>query len=125
MGLLNLTRKMSIDYTKYSAEKFRQASGNRDKVIGLLRELDTDVCEVVSEAVLLAMKQVVEQLNGQGHQMKMNPELMSIGETDFCERHGQPPNCGFRLCSDLVISSGYQGIHDAQGLQDDEDDPDA
>ncbi len=59
------------------------------------------------------MREIVESLNDVGHKLKENPpdELPDYSETDYCENHGEK-NCGFRIGSSIVISSGYYGAND-------------
>ena len=100
-----------MNYNKFSKEAFELLSEDKVATKSLLQNLDKEVANELHELVASKMQEIANQLNSNGHSLKRNIDLEDAGSTDFCETH-EADNCGFRLGSDVTISSGYYGESD-------------
>ncbi len=105
-----------MDCSKFSKESFEKIKKDKSKVKKLLRELDKSVAQELREIIGLKMEEIVNELNSQGHSLKRNARDEEFNETDFCESHGAR-TCGFRLGTDLIVSSGYYGASDCEEVE--------
>lgn len=106
-----------MDYQKFSKGSFEALSEPKERIQKLV-ELDKAITAELQQIVESKMTEIVKNLNQQGHSLTRNAEIEEAGETDFCESHGAD-TCGFRVGSDITISSGYFGVSDADAWPDD------
>jgi len=104
-----------MDYEQYSKEALEVIKEDEVLTKQRLQELDAAISAEIHIHIEAKMQEIVDQLNKHGHRLKQNPSLEEPGETDFCESH-HSRNCGFRVGSNLVISSGYFGNSDIEAF---------
>ncbi|HEX8177233.1 MAG TPA: hypothetical protein VF543_19245 [Pyrinomonadaceae bacterium] len=94
-----------MNFEKYSKQQFESLGLNTPAARKLADDLQNDVTEEIYAAVLAAFQKVVERLNAQGHNLKVDGEIRP-GDISFRDEliEGQ---CHLRLGCDVVISAGY------------------
>jgi hypothetical protein len=99
-----------MNFEKYSKEKFASLGLNTPAARTLADELQVDVNKVIQPAVGPAFLNVVEQLNAQGHNLKITDDS-SAGDVSFRDEPIKD-QCCLRLSCDVMISAGY--AHDSK-----------
>lgn len=104
-----------MDFEKYSKLQFEARGLDSPAARELADELQDDVAKEIHDALLAAFLNVVEGLNGLGHNLQPNDEI-KIGDISFRDERvaGQ---CFLRLACDSTISAGYSHTitaHDAE-----------
>ena len=100
---------MKTDYDKFDPPAFDQSVHGREAVQNMVNELHDQILTDVGRCVAHKVAEIVELLNLQGHKLKINRELTSSAETDYCESHGSD-SCGFRIGTYAVVSVGSDGL---------------
>ena len=98
---------------KYSKESFERIKHDPKALKTLLEQLQTDVAIECKEVILSKMKEIVQELNATGHQLKDN-NFEEPEETDFCEFHDDETyeTCGFRLGTIFIVCTGYYKLEE-------------
>lgn len=102
---------MNLD--KFSKSELEDLIGDKAALSQRLKELDTFIAAELESVVLQKMAAIVEDLNSRGHSLTPSKVQLDPSETDFCENH-ENRNIGLRVSSDIVISSGFNGIADCE-----------
>lgn len=106
-----------MDFEKYSKEKFASLGLNTPDARRLADELRSEVHKVIQSEVSPAFLDVIEQLNAQGHNLKI-PDDPHAGDLSFRDEPIKD-QCCLRLGCDVVINAGY--AHDIELTQKDRD----
>ena len=96
---------MNTDYNKFDPSCFDQSVHGRENVQIKIDELHDQILADVGGCVARRVDEIVKLLNSQGHKLKINQELTSNAETDYCESHASD-SCGLRIGTYTVVSIG-------------------
>ena len=92
-----------MDFEKYSKKRFESLGPDSAAARKLADELENDVSEEIHASVFEVFRTVIEALNKQGHNLKVDGEIR-FGDISYRDEP-EKNRCRLRLACDVVISA--------------------